>query len=476
MAYPKLAKFLSLIALMLVIAPFLYAFIAPGTTTLYAVLFSFAAPCLLLFGGYSIQAIMGKLTKFKRTDDSFDPNEKYVDMPCALLPLILCAASYIPFSSLYERYKTITEGIFDRYALDLYLVPALFALAVAAGVILWFYPYHKILHIELVFAYGAVYLATLIISVINGAGLAFLIICFIIFLALFFTVSNLRSIEQSLSASKFRVPDNNFRSYNFSLTVKHYFITLLCALLLFSVLFLCGRAFGALINSGSAEDEPKEKQEQSYYENSPAKGGYDRDIGFESYNDDAGLNPLTVISSIVVVAAFIILVLYLLFKKRLLLRFFAFISLIFSSIAEFLSSFLLLLDRSKPDLDSFPSNYVDTESRVDYYAEYREYGIFEELTFKGFESRLEEKEGLTEKYAYAYSVYTSLIQGDKYGIKASDTPRMLTAKLTAQRLPQLEIATPIYEDIRYALKPPANEGVCRQQLAELVKLIKEILK
>ena len=146
--------------------------------------------------------------------------------------------------------------------------------------------------------------------------------------------------------------------------------------------------------------------------------------------------------------------------------------LLFTSIAEFFEALLMLFEgKSDPSL---PESYVDKEVELDCVVEYREYKVKQELTRQSFDANIKSKPTIEEKYAYAYSVYTTLVRGHRYGIKSSDTPRVLTAKLSAARNTALERATPVFEDIRYRTVSPDNT-VCEEELNKLCDMVREIL-
>ncbi len=468
--YSKIAKALSLLALILVFSPFLYAFVSNSFDASVDILIALVIPSILLFIGYFLQALMSRITKFKRSDNEFDSNMKYIDISRVTLPLVLCAAAFFPLCSLMQAYKEYTEVYFDRYALDIYLYPALCCLIMAAGVILWFYPYHKLLHIRLVYAYGAGFLIDAVISGLFSVNTVFHAICFVIFLGIFFTVSNLRSIEESLSASKFRVPSNDFRSYNLAMTVKHYLTTLLAAAVLFSAVYLIVSSIH-VSPIDMSEDDKEAPGEVAYelVEGEEHKEGKEIE---KNVKVSQGPSALSIICGIIVVGAFLGFVLYWLFRKHLLKRFFVILTDIFANIWEVVAAFFGMLEGKQED--DIPANYVDVESSVDCDVSYTHYGVIEELTPKSFDASLAAKDTYEEKLAYAYSVYCTLVRGDRYGIKISDTPRMINAKLTAQRKPDLEAATPLYETVRYRECSP-KEGECRYRLGELVEMVKAML-
>ena len=470
--YSRIAKALSVIGLVLVIAPFVYAFVGNSFDSPVDILVSVGIPLILVSLGYFMQALVGKITKYKRVDPAFDTAVRYVDLGQAVVPFVICFISYFPFCSLVRAYRASVEVHYDPYSLGLYLIPALFSLAIALGVVLWFYPYHRIVHNSLVYAYGAGFLAGAVISAIFGVGMTFQTVCFVIFLGIFFTVCNLRSIEEALFASKFRVPSNDFRSYNIYLTLKRYAITLLSAVLLFSVVFLIGSniRFSPMDTSTETEEKAEEgvlSDEIVEAEKSEPGKEIERNT---RVSETASI--LSTLCSIVVVGAFFVLVLYLLFRKHLLRRLFALIAFVAGSIREFMIDlFGIFENRGESDI---PANYVDTESVYDCNVEYSYYGIAEELTPKSFDAALNGIDTADEKLAYAYSVYCRLVRGDRYGVKASDTPRMITAKLTAQRKPDLEGVTPVYEHIRYR-ELPADPRDCEAELKSLCRIIKDML-
>ena len=350
--------------------------------------------------------------------------------------------------------------------------PIIAAAMMILGVLLWFLPYHKLIYTESAFGYGALYLICFIISGIFGVSLVPVTVAFALFIGIFFTVSNLGCIDESLSASKFRVPSNNFRSYNLKLTVKHYAVTLVAALLIFCLIMLAIGALHPDITLSPKNDISKTDTLHDDHvtpDGISAKGFW---AALFAVKDAEGMSGIMKVSMFVVVGAFLILVLWWIYRKHLLKKFFYFVMLFFTSIGDFIEGLLSLFE-GKSDIP-LPESYTDKDVDIDCVIEYREYKIKEELTRQSFEAALETRSTLEEKYAYAYSVYTRLIRGHKYGVKASDTPRVLTAKLSAARNKGLENATPVYEDIRYRVVRP-NEAVCEEELLKLIDLVKQIL-
>ncbi len=471
--FAKTAKCLSVLGFVLLLTPFIYAFTAAGERNRVEISVSVISPLIFIGLGYLLQALVAKVTRYKRREMTFDEGVKYVEIHACILSLALCAVSALPLTLLYRNYRLSVETYIDPYALYLYIPPVVCAAMTALGVILWFYPYHKLVYVESAYGYGAAFLIIMLISVIFGVSLIPISVCFTLFLGIFFTVSNLRSIEESLSASKFRVPSNNFRSYNLKLTLKHYAVTVVAAALIFCLIVL---VFGAIHPEINLDPHDATQEEDRLISDGDMPAG---SVSMGEFwaklfavKDAEGMSGIMKISMFFVVGAFIIFVLWWIYRKHLLKRFFSIIILLFTSIGEFIEGLLALFEgKSEEEL---PQSYVDTEKDIDCFVEYREYKIKEELTRQSFEINLEAKESLEEKYAYAYSVYTRLIRGHKYGVKASDTPRMITAKLSAQRKNELESATPVYEDIRYRVVKP-NTGVCERELKELIGLVKQIL-
>lgn len=464
--YAKIAKALSLIAIIMVLSPFIYAFTATGDPTPFDLVFSLGAPLLFIALGYLIQSLYGKLRGYKRKDIIFEDEIKYFDIHAAVLPILTAGLTMIPVHLIYKAYRIANEGHIDMYDLDLYLVPVICCAVMIFGIVLWFLPYHKLMHKDMIYAYGALLLGDFVISLIFGVPTLFLTVAALIFLAIFFTVSNLRSIEEALSVSKFRVPSNNFRSYNFKLTLKHYVVTVVSALVVFSIIFL--------IMTVIAPPDIKFDPEQEIAENLPLDNGSGTGEGsnalFDIYSKSKG--PILIFCYVAIAVTLISIILWFIRQKHLLKKFFGMIAMVFAAIGEFFEFLIRIFEKNHPAADTVPDNYVDRE--IECFSEYREFKATEELDYRSFKAKLEEKESLEEKYAYAYSVYTRLIRGHKYGIRASDTPRMITAKLSAIRRDELNDATPVYEDIRYRVVKP-DEKVCEEQLRELISLVRQTI-
>ncbi|MBR6513738.1 MAG: hypothetical protein IKT46_02770 [Clostridia bacterium] len=473
--FAKTAKLLSVFGIMLILSSFLYAFTGAGDGDIFDLIFSSFGPILFVGLGYMIQSIVGTVTRYKRRDSHFDGDVKYVALSACIIPIVLCILCAIPLAILYRYYCVLTQSSIDIYDLSLYIPPILSAAMMILGALVWFFPYHTLIRTEWVYGYGALWLAGFIVSVVFGVSLVPITLCFTLFIGIFFTVSNLGCIEESLSASKFRVPSNNFRSYNLKLTLKHYALTLIVAVLILCLIILAVGIIQPKITPIDPESSVQEDDEVVPEEPIVSGEGVAAD-GFWAklfyVRDESGMAGIMNVAMIVVTVAFAVFVLWWLYRKHLLKRFFALLILLFSSISEFFEALLQLFEgRIKV---SATESYVDTEVDIDCVVEYREYKAAEVLTRQGFDAALKELSTLEEKYTYAYSVYTKLIRGHKYGIKASDTPRVLTAKLLAARKPELERATPVFEDIRYRDISP-DKAVCEAELNKLAGMVRRIL-
>ena len=469
----RTAKLLSVTGLVLILSPFLYAFMGAGEAEIFDLLFAFIGPVLFMTLGYLLQSFVGWVTRYRRKDVRFDGGVKYVDIGDCILSIVICILTVIPMILIYRTYRISIDQFIDPYALYLYIPPVIAAAIMITGVILWFLPYHKLIYTESAFGYGAVYLICFLLSAIFGVSLIPVTVSFTVFIGIFFTVSNLGCIDEALSASKFRVPSNNFRSYNLKLTLKHYAVTVIAALLIFCIIVL---AFGFIDPDVNLDPHDSTREEERLVSDEfEAVEGVAMD-GFWaklfSVRDAEGMSGIMKLSMFVVVGAFLILVMWWIYRKHLLKKFFALVILLFTSIGDFFEALLILFE-GKNDIP-LPESYVDTDVDIDCVTEYREYKIKEELSRHSFETALQSKITLEEKYAYAYSVYTRLVRGHRYGIKPSDTPRVLTAKLSAQRNKDLERATPVFEDIRYRTVSP-DKTVCEDELLKLVDMVKQIL-
>lgn len=479
--YSRIAKVLSLFAVILVIAPFLYYLLFGGG--MLGMFLSLCLPALCLAAGYFLQALFAKITGYSRDelDIGADKKVRYVDPAAAAFPTLV---AFILYFLLKKGFIAILDyrGIpYDPYSLFLFIVPIALCLFCFTGIRFWFYPYYKILHAELLPIYGSLFALGFVVSLIYSAPCGFLAFCFALFLPIYLLVSNLRSIEQSLKASKFRVPDNGFRSYNFALTVKHVLITALAILVVYASASIIANTVEVKF-SPVDEKKSEEKYTQSndfvpVFQQKTTKFSEGLSLG-DVYDEgaDAGNSLFDIFWYVVIVGTFTGIVLRWLYKKHMLAKFFEMLRLVWQGFFDFMVSlFDALGKRGCQETDESVQSYVDTPSNIDYSVEYGEYKGCEFLSIKEFDRMMSEKEGIEERYAYAYSTYCNLMRSGDNGIKGSDTPRVLTAKLKAQRKADLERATPVYEDIRYRLIKPSISP-CEDELKELVRLVHSLLK
>ncbi|MBE6686640.1 MAG: hypothetical protein E7591_05345 [Ruminococcaceae bacterium] len=484
--YSRVGKLLAVIAVMLVIAPplQLFAFLGLGK---FSVWISLGIPAVFFGIGYLLQTVVSKISGCEPNDgESGIEGVKlnYVDKKVIAFPVFLCALEgvgiYFLITFLLKRF----DIIYDPYSLYLYLIPAVLALFSVAGCVFWFIPYNKILPMEMLPLFFAVFAFTFIFSIFFKADQSFLSICLLIFFPIFMIVNNLYNIEESIKHAKFRMPENNFRSYNFALTVKYILVTFTVIALMFSLYYA--------IASNTSVRFSQMKNERSEWEQRDISSGT-----ASEKNDNGSVSEITdnsklleentggttvsqLLSYIIVIGGFLIVLGYWLYKKHLFKKLFSVLGLLWQGFFEFVQSLFELIGligvKEKYEL---PRTYVDTEEYLDpyadYYSRYGEYKGLEYLSIKEFDAELEAKESPEEKYAYAYSTYCGLIRMGDNGIKRSDTPRVLTQKLKAQRKADLERATPLYEDIRYRLKKPES-APAERELKELVSLVHSLLR
>lgn len=473
--YSKIAKLLAVIAVILAVIPVLYAFLFAGLGR-WGTLISIGLPTAFVSLGYGLQALCAKVVGYRKQDKEIEVNGKlqYVDPGVAAFPMIVCAGLGVGLYYLEKYLLSYFEIRYDPYSVYIFLIPAGIAAFAVAGAIFWFYPYDKLLPMSSLAVFGGIFMFTFMLSVLFlRVSTLILTVCFILFFIIFMTVSNLRNIEESIKHAKFRMPENDFRSYNFAMTVKYLVMTFLIATLVFSCIY-------AVSSNITPSPEPIEQERTEWTPQdhgemgigNDAQNGLDAGIGIEE--NSSGTTIPQLLSYIVVVGGLVVLLFWLCFKKNLFGKMFIFLSAVWVGFFEFFAELFDIIGRiGRKEEYEFPLSYVDTEGSVDPYIDYEsnygEHGSLLRLSIKEFDRILSEKESLEEQYAYAYSTYCGLIRLGDNGVKGSDTPRVLTQKLKAQRKADLEAATPVYEDIRYRLIKP--EASPEKNIDELISMV-----
>lgn len=478
--YSKIAKLLAVIAVILAVIPVLYAFLFAGLGR-WGTLISIGLPVVFISFGYGLQALCAKVVGYRKQDKEIEVNGKlqYVNPGVAAFPMIVCAGLGVGIFYLEKYLLSLFEIRYDPYSVYIILIPAGLAAFAIAGAVFWFYPYDKLLPMSSLAVFGGIFMFTFMLSILFlQVSTLLLTVCFILFFMIFMTVSNLRNIEESIKHAKFRMPENDFRSYNFALTVKYLVMTFLIATLVFSCIYAVSSNIRH--TPEPIEQERSELTAQDHGDMGIGNDAQDRlDAGIGIGDDSSGTTFTQLLSYIVVIGGLAALLLWLCFKKNLFGKLFAFLSAVWGGFFEFVAELFNIIGRigHKEEYD-FPLSYVDTEGAVDpyvdYEASYGEYSSLLCLSIKEFDRILSEKESIEEKYAYAYSTYCGLMRLGDNGVKDSDTPRVLTQKLKAQRKADLAGATPVYEDIRYRLAKPAASP--DRHLDELVSLVHSQLR
>ena len=423
--------------------------------------------CLL---GYTFSAVFGKVQKFQRPREDFDlHNQKYFSPSVALLPLLCVVICAIVLTVLYRSYRLGVDRYLDKYSLELYFLPLVASLVILCGVILWFYPYHKIVSRNSIIGYFIGFLISFIISIIFEVDCVFLTVCFAVFLLFYFILCNQRCYERFFSSRRYLAPESRFGRYNLKLAIRHYLLTIGCFAVVLSLCIIVASSFNFSGRSSSDDYEKEQKQEYVYTEkDNTAPKTFEGEKSFiadEAHGDDSTVG---LICGTVVIIGVIALLLYLLFRKKPHLALFSFIHNLFDAMLEFITSLFYLLFAKKYSGEA-KRDFVDKYEKFD--VEYTESRIrrHESLTPKSFEEHYNSIDELPGRFAYVYGVYCKLLTEQGLGIKRSDTPREIIHKLNLQNDNSLNVPSGYYEIIRYA-----NKKAPEEELAKYLPIMKEI--
>ena len=449
--FEKLYKAITIFALSCLITPFTYMLFFQ-TLGLNIVL-TFITPLFLLTLGYFIQAAFGKITKVKRKkeDMAYEGFTKFFDVKNAALPIVICVViAFVLFNIVtgYMKYR-FEVGIdltYDRDSLYPYMMLMMSAAIMIIGVVMWFYPYSRIISLRTMFVYFALFSAVFIFT-FSAQWIS--TICMILFVLCALIILNQSNIIRTINLTKVGVATSRVRLYNIG-TVFLFIGAVICTLIVVASIlvgltvvfqFLFYLTLGAMFNTDGMVD-----------------GTHVADsIGDASFNisllnmssDNGAVHALWYLFILIVV----LLIISLIFIKS--------IRKVFKSISDFFGALInniislftdmfFFFSMKNPDIDYI--NYKDEEIDVDKVEAKIKMQEFSKkrYSYREYTTKFNSLKTINEKYIFAYQSLIECWQNMDFSLRDADTPRQIRDKVLARTtIEEVPDITAIFEQYHY---------------------------
>ena len=447
----KIYKLITCVAVSAVMMQILYVFIQKA---------SFAAwiPTLLLMAaGYGLQALYGRVTEpraHSREDYSVETgyeSAKSAFAPIkAALPLTLCAAAAVGafFSGPALMRMLLKIGAILVYN-DQSVIPFLFAIYVfvslASGVVLWFYPAHRVISLRTMLTYFTLFLLSFLLCSVIGLGTDGMIIYLSVFTITSVIVLNQTHIQRR-AADTLSAISNGARLYNVRLIAVMMLgvivLLIIAASVLFGVSFFARLIFSVILGA---------------YLRRRAGDSYDVDVS----DDGEGSLGRLVFEGQTIGERFFIVLFVILFIGSivfLILRGTDYVRRAVAAVKEwFRELFMYIMDLfsfyyGQREMEYEFTNYKDEEISLQR-ASIREFETRAERTrsYREFLSALNSQPNMKKQIQYAYVTMCEAYRAQGLTVKKTDTPRQTSAVISSRTSDHMigEI-TDVLETVDYA--------------------------
>lgn len=454
--FDRINMAITLIAISMVIAPYMY--ILTFFNFSYPALVSLCLVLAAVFTGYSLQRIFGTVTRIKRTADNnaYDNIENFFKPHQALLTFIIAFIAGIMIKNavtnyLKYRYEIGLEHSFDKYTLIPTAIAVLSAAAIIAGIVIWFYPFGRIVSIKTIIPFVAVFFINFMLTLVyGGVSQTFSTFCLFIYIICAFVLLNQNNILRTFNVTKTVKITTSVRLYNLALILM--VILGLAAVLIVTISFTVGISaivkimlFFILSSVFREEVVLEEASEIAKSFNDSVFSGL-----IDSLDVNGNISKLFFLLFFVIIIG--IMVFFIISRRRevwLLIK--KFFSVLLNNIIDFI---LNVIDLNRTDRETYTIlDYRDEEIKMDESSvkEYNPQKSQKKNNFRDFMARLNTIQNESAKLQFAYSVLTECWKNENFGISSSDTPREIKAKiLYKSNESEIGDITEVFEIIKYA--------------------------
>lgn len=218
----RIFKLLAVVAVSAVIAQVMYLFFSAIAFAMWPVMLIFCA------AGYGLQAIYGTVTgKRHRSRAGYDDETGYEASENPFSPLraavplivsaIIAVLLYRPYDALYLAVTKITpELVYSENSVYPFLMVIVTFIGFGAGVILWFYPAHRIISLHRMMTFLPIMWIAYLIAIFTGVPTDPMTVFLLVFAVCAFIVLNQLNIQRGVTDT-LTVITNKGRFYNLKL-------------------------------------------------------------------------------------------------------------------------------------------------------------------------------------------------------------------------------------------------------------------
>lgn len=423
--------------------------------------------------GWLIQALVCRISNFERRGDDgvYESNTKFFNVGRAALPIVIAVAvGFLLISPIDAGLRAAADSAGEIYYTDGNLLPYVYGCLAAAlmicGSVLWFFPYQRFTVIRYPMIGLPFMLAAFILNAIAPAPLFTVSVCMFLYIVITMVLINQGNItRQYRCVESVSFMSAKARVYNMALTSTLLVFLAAAALLLFGALnglAVLIRAILVLITN--IPDSDRE---------TPVEEGATQAVGI-IFGKTGAEKAINEVSLVFIVAIFAATMIFVIFRQSEWLRsVIASVKGFIASFAEFLSA---LFERRRRPAVVEPGfySYRDEERQRQSFRDRnrKNVRIAPAGSFEDFKKRLDSVNGNGEKLIYAYSTLVACLLRAGRGIRRSDTPRQIAAKLSRERDNEgIEGITEAFETVAYAESDPGDEKTGRA-LSTLCRLVR----
>lgn len=475
--FKKFYKILAVIAVVSVIVPvvyFCFYWFVPKSYWIYVYLVSVA----LVAAGYGMQAFYGAVTMSRHNsregyddESGYEASVKPFQPLRAAGPIVVAALIAFLFRGIVDRmlYAAYVNGLsygYDSQSLYPYVGMIIAFGLIFAGIVLWFYPPHRIISMRSMFTYFGVMGIVFAASVMMSVPTAMMSVSLIVFFACSFIVLNQTHIRRGVTGTLTAISDEG-KYYNLKLmivaSVVVVFILVIFAAIFTGVGFLLKFIFVyvavKLFNVSSTTDD-------DYYDSDDARADFS-DVMLE--NQPVGDKLLIILC----IAIFIFAIVFFAFRGHELTK------KLLEKIKLWLRELFMFFMNAREykgmgtSLTRMFANYTDeTISLQD--ATIRAYDPKAEKkrSYREFIAYLNSLPTATDQIRYAYVTMLYVFRSLGYGIKRSETPRETKARVMARSAGHdLAAVTEAIEAVDYIEREPSEER-CDEAVKAMCRIIR----
>ncbi len=469
--FNKIYKLLSVIAVNAVISAgaylIFYRLFGPLSFLLGIVL------AILCAAGYGMQALYGSATSHRR-----DPRRGYYDesgyegsvtafTPLrAAVPLTVAVAAalllYRPYDMFLMSFEGVAEEfIYSGFSIYTLLLSVATFVGIASGVVLWFYPAHRVLSLRTMFSFLAVLLIMFFTSVVLSVPTGMMTFYLLIFTLCSFTVINQTHIQRGVSDTLTAISPGG-RTYNLRL-IAVAVVSALLLVFLASIVFTGLKYIGLLVFGVFLSTSYGTGNNSEYGDYTPD----DLDSRLDDFfitNQPVGEKILFALFIILFITAIVLLIAR---GAEVTQRF-------FRGLKKWLRElFMFFMDirgfrpsRYGAEIDF--SNYQDEEIKLQR-AAIRDFdgGGGTHHSYREFIAKLNALPTASEQIRFAYTTLMSAYRERGFGNVPSNTPREAKEKISARvSEPSLEDTVEAIETVNYAERE-LSEADCRKVITSM---------